>query len=498
MNFELNPFEIKTEINKIFTELRDVKDFENRQDMFKSLDSQNDKSIIVKLLFREVNNSNTYLLKYLLTRYCSKDELTEKLWEIIKNTLSSNQAKIFAVDFLREIDSNWTYEECGQYFSNPDEIIEADTKRILDNAILNPEVQIDFLDFLHSISEKDQIILLESLANDYQNDELANMLIPVFFSMHNNQTGLKALEILGESKSQLALNALTESLEFIDKNLIPAVNRNISVLKISGIREVNTITYYKNILKDSKPYRFCITYPDGHGNQAIIISRKNSSGKIQFVAIVIDDYKGIRDCFGFNEISEFECNAIIDRFYKGERAIEIEAEFLKYIVTKAEKLSVMPYEYACWRSIIADIPSKEPVLNFKLRDITNTELENILKSDFTDYWFLNEHYSDEFEHFLELTKQVEPSEYDKIIDENLEDVFFLEEYKIWTERIYHTAILKYFAGENKDSEILYNIYKNKQLSRELLKNILRKSIYEYYYSKKDINRIKSIENLWVN
>lgn len=498
MNFELNPFEIKTEINKIFIKLKNVKDFGNMQEIFETLDSQNDKKIVVKMLFREISNPNNELVKFLLERYCPKAELTERLWEIIKNNLSSSQAKIFALDFLREIDTNWTYEDCEQYFNNPDEIIDADTKKILNNAILNPEVQVDFLDFLHSISEKDQIILLESLANDYKNDEFANMLIPVYFSMYKCKTGLRALELLGESKSQLALNALTESLEFVDKELLPVVNKNISILKISGIREPNTEYYYKNILKDSKPFRFCITYPDGHGNQAIIISRKNySSGKIQFVAIVIDDYRGIRDCFGFNEISEFECNAIIDRFYRGERAIEIKPEILKSILLKAEKLSVMPYEYACWRNVIGDIEPVNPNIEHVDTKITNRDFEHILQSDFTDYWFLNEKYSDEFEQFTELTKSFDVKEYDRLIDENLEKVFFPSEFKIWSERILNTSILKYFAGDKKESDILYTIYKNKDYKREFLKNILRKSLYEYYYSKNDSERVKSIEEIWV-
>ena len=35
----------------------------------------------------------------------------------------------------------------------------------------------------------------------------------------------------------------------------------------------------------------------------------------------MNDYNGIRDCFGFNDISEFECDKIIERFYKGEKSL---------------------------------------------------------------------------------------------------------------------------------------------------------------------------------
>ena len=102
--------------------------------------------------------------------------------EHYKNNLSTNQAKICALDFLRDIDTNWTYDDFDKYLDNPDEFIDSDTRKILDSAIANPEVQIDFMDFLSSLPDDDKITLLNSLANDYSEDELANMLIPVFLS----------------------------------------------------------------------------------------------------------------------------------------------------------------------------------------------------------------------------------------------------------------------------------------------------------------------------
>ena len=99
-NFELNPFEIKAEITNILTKLSDVKDFENYEIHYRTLDMQTDKHIIVKLLFKEINSyqKNPDLIKFLLIRYCPKQELTERLWNIIKSNLASNNAKIFALD----------------------------------------------------------------------------------------------------------------------------------------------------------------------------------------------------------------------------------------------------------------------------------------------------------------------------------------------------------------------------------------------------------------
>ena len=42
-----------------------------------------------------------------------------------------------------------------------------------------------------------------------------------------------------------------------------------------------------------------------------------------------------------------------------------------------------------------------------------------------------------------------------------------------------------------------NFIKNRKDVREFFKNILRKSIYEFYYSKQDKKRVKAIEKMWV-
>lgn len=498
---ELNPFEIKAEIVNLFEELKGVKNFEDYEVHYRLLDSQSDKKIICKLLFKEINNSDSdkNLLKFLLLRYCTAKELSEKLWSIIKNSMTSNQAKIFALDLLRDIDSNWSYDECEQYLDNPEELVDADTKRILDNAIADPEVQIDFLDFLASLSDDDKITLLKSLGNDYSKDELANMLVPVFMSMSDTEVGKVALDILGNSKSQLAYHALNSSLDFVDEKLVPAVKRNLSILKIAGIREDNSLEFYKKLLKNSKPYKFCITYPDGHGNQAIIVSRTTAGGNMQFVAIVIDDYHGIKDCFGFNNITRFECNTIIERFYRGQRALDIEPAILKSILINAEKLSKhkMPYEYVCWRNLLADIEPKPLKLNYKISQLSQKQFEEILVYDFTDYWFLNSTYSDEFEEFLREIETISCEKYDEFIDQNVEKVFYPEENIIWTNRILNCALLKHLAGEEKAAQNLYSLYNDKKLIRELYKNILRKSVYEYYFAKDDKERVQKIESMWV-
>ena len=349
---QLNPFELKAEITKLLEKLKGINDLENYEIHYRTLDAQSDKKIIVKLLFKEIANlkDDGKIIKFLLKRYADRNELTERLWAMVKSNIASNMSKIFALDLLRDIDSGWSYDTCDAYLDNPEEFVDEDTKKLLATAILNPEVQLDFLDFLNSLTAEDKVILLKSLGQDYEKDELANILIPVFLSQPDSEAGKTAIEILGNSKSQLAYHALNTAMDYVPENIKPIVKKNISTLKLSGIREDNSIEFYKKILENSKPYKCCITYPDGHGNIAVIISRINKSGKVQFVAIVIDDYRGIRDCFGFNEITKFECNTIIERFYREEKEIYLQPEVIKTLLHQAEIIShksnnwLIPYE----------------------------------------------------------------------------------------------------------------------------------------------------------
>jgi len=518
---QLNPFEIKAEITSLINNFKDVNELSKYIDQIQLLDAQNDKKTISKLLFKELYNIKTdeaTILCFLLERYANKEELVKKLWDLLKNNMVANNVKIVAVNFLRGLDSNWELDSGDELLNN--EIIDADTKKLLHNAIINPEIQIDFLDFLTSLSSNDKLTLINSLGADYTEDALANILIPVFLSQPDSEVGVEALKLLGESKSQLAFHALNTSAEFTNEKISQLVKKSLSTLKIAGIREDNSEEFYKKILSDSKPYRFCLTSPDGFGNQALIFSRKTTENKIRFVAIVIDDYHGIRDCFGFYEISQFECDKIIERFYKNEKEINVQPNVLKTILNNAEKISkktannwLLPYEYVCWKNLLADIDfdprDLEEILSSKMskKELTTDDLENILNDDYCEKWFLNAGYSDEFE---DICNSV-PKDFNKLIEENLEKVFYKEEKEIWSKRLLTIAYLKLANNDLKSAEEFYSLYYDNKLLTKMFEHILKRSIYEYYvnlkfntelnngkYSLKELDTIiKQIEDLWV-
>lgn len=131
---------------------------------------------------------------FLLEQFTPKDKLIAGLWELMQNKTMNTDNRIMVLNMLRDLDADWSYEQCEEFLDDADEILDQNTKQLLNSAIINPEVQIDFMDFLASIKTEDKIALISSFENDFDSDALANILIPVAESNPNSpeaQNGYK-------------------------------------------------------------------------------------------------------------------------------------------------------------------------------------------------------------------------------------------------------------------------------------------------------------------
>ena len=173
----------------------------------------------------------------------------------------------------------------------------------------------------------------------------------------------------------------------------------------------------------------------------------------------------------------------------------------------------MQKKYVCWKNLLSDIEydnrSLEEILSEKItkRTTTTSDLETILNDKCCEKWFLNAGYSDEFEDLC-ATSSID---FDNLVDENIDKVFYQSEKTLWSKRLLAVAYLKLEEREYEKAEAFYNLYYDEKLKLEFFKNILKKSIYEYYvslkfntelnngkYSLKELDEIISqIEELWV-
>ena len=496
---QLNKIQLKAEVLTAITRLQTLQDATKVDEILYVLDNQTDKKAVLDTLMRELvktNEQKAYILCFLLHRLCEKDQLENALWNTLKSPTVSDYVKTVVLNILKDLGNKVDYDNLEEYFESPEDVIDADTKQLLHTAIMNPEAQIDFLDFLYSLSDADAKALVQSLADDYTEDALANILIPVFLHDPSSRSAQIALDELGQSKSQLALHALLEAKEYVDEEFLPAIKRNISALKLSGVREDNTLDFYKEVLSESKPYESYSSYPDGHGNQALIFSREREDETIQLVATVVSDKWGIVDCFGFNQITKNDFKRIVERFYGDDLPVFINHTVLKTLLMKAEETvhkhgELMSYEYICWRNLLHDIPTEPVPMQYILEDkfekktLIKKELDKICLAEETQKWFLDTDFSIKFYDFTEkLNNNFKKDNYDidldEAIDEDLHKLIDKNEEKIWEKRIMNVAYLKYLANEKNLAGLFYALYFDEDAKEELFRNIIRKSIYEYY------------------
>ena len=513
---QLNKIQLKAEVLTTITRLQTLQDASQVDELLYVLDNQTDKKAVLDTLMRELvktTEQKAYILCFLLHRLCDKEQLENALWNTLKSPTVSDFVKTVVLNILKDLGNKVDYDNLEEYFESPDDVIDADTKQLLHTAIMNPEAQIDFLDFLYSLHDADKKSLVQSLAEDYTEDALANILIPVFLHDPSSKVGQLALEELGQSKSQLALHALLEAKEYVDEEFLPAIKRYISSLKLAGVREDNTLDFYKEVLSESKPYESYSSYPDGHGNQALIFSREREDETIQIVATVISDKWGIVDCFGFNQISKKEFSRIVERFYGNDLPVFINHTVLKTLLVNAEETvhkhgELMSYEYICWRNLLHDIPTEPVPMQYILEDkfekktLTKKELDKICLAEETQKWFIDTDFSVKFYDFTEkLNNNFKKDNYDidldEAIEEDLSKLIDKDEEKIWSKRIMNVAYLKYLANEKNLAGLFYALYFDEDAKHELFKNIIRKSIYEYYVSIKfKLDETKKTANLF--
>ena len=495
----MNKIQIKAEILTLITKLQTTTAVSD--EMFAALDNEPDKQAIMDVLLKELSRAKeqkAFVICYILTRLFDKETLVENLRLFIRDRKISDYAKMIAFNLLRDLGSQVQYDEVNGYFTEFDQIIEEETKEMLNSALMNPEAQIDFIDFLVALNPEDQLVLVRALNEDYTEDALANILIPVF--MYNPRTELakEVITLLGNSKSQLAFHAFEEAKDFVGEDLIPLLNKGLSALKLSGVRVDNAIDFYKSILTSSKPYKSYISYPDGHGNQAIVFTRIRDDKTIQFVAMVTNDMFGILDCFGFNEITEADLNKILSKFYGQKGGIEIPHGVAKYLIDRAEKLArynkdMLPYEYVCWKNTLLDIEPIKPECKSESIDLSQGDIDELCVSDYTQTWFYDTNTSEEFEKIINKLNSIYKSndykaDLDKFISDNYSVIYTPEETELWNNRFYIMAYLLELKGDRTLAQKFYSLRNN----YSFLTNILRKSIYEYYVLQR--YHLKNISN----
>lgn len=384
-NRELTKLQVRAEVLAVIQQLSTLEDTsrESQLKQIKRLKSISNVDYILECLLRELPRASydhRQLISQMLLEFGTLDKLEKPLWGLIKDPGVTDELKDTANVILRNLGDPSDPDLYLSYLENPQALIEKETERMLKMTSINPEAQIDFLDFFFSLPPIEQVNLINSLKDDYQGEYLSCIFIPALEAKPQEDVYNLLVEALGNTRSKLALDYLENIYTFTNnEQRKKIIKKSINLLKLSGIKLIDEKCSTAKMLKNSTVYKCFASPVDGIGNQGIIISRLQENKDITLFSIVINDMQGIMDCFGFSQITHTDFDRIIQKFQEGTTRVNISAEYCKYQLAISERLNrilnmPIPYEYSAWKVLAADIGDFTEDLDALVTDLKDDSL----------------------------------------------------------------------------------------------------------------------------
>lgn len=503
---ELSKLQIRAKVLSVISRIKTLQEYnENKlKEFYSELEKISDRHAFFDIVLKEyikMDENEFIFTGCLIKDLVDIEYIQAKVFELLKSSLYSDEAKYKLVQLLRISNCDFDYNEIPEYFENPSDVVDSDTKKLLQKAVFNPESMLDFLDFVSAVGDSDRNILIKSLQDDYQGDMLANIVYPILYSNFDDKFKLKAIDILIEAKSSLAIapfNYLIETSS--NREIINACSLGLKKLRLAGASEQKAQEYFKSIIKDTVPFSFYTTLPDGNGNQAFIISRRNhNADSFMLSAVVINDLYGIIDCFGFYNISEKELLKIIEKFYKTQGQYKVCPSYVKTRIEEAFKVSVknkknLPYEFICWDALLKDIsPFYSGVLTEIEKEIepiplTKEELLLLLTKNYSFRWYIKPSENHVLENILNNILNADKLNINQInsLLLNKENcVFDAATLNAWKQRIIQCVYLLYVNSKQNDARAFYSLLNDEKNMHIFKMVILQRSVFNYFFSVKE-------------
>lgn len=501
----LNKLQIRAKMLPVLSELKsDVRlsyeVFIKKTQEFHEID---DHKTMFEILCKEMSKQNedkyTDILRAVCIEFIPREQFEEMAMNVLESPNEPDILKYQLIQIFKTIGKDIDYETFFEYLNDAEAIINYDTEKLLEHAVVNPETQIDFLDFLAALQTEDKGLLINSLAEDYTGNNLANILSPILYADYPESVLFKTIEILGETKSPLAIDAL-EFLHLITDNdeIRTACKKSLNMLKLAGATKQAADIFYKKVMSESTPYKCYTGVPDGHYNQGFIFSRKRKDGSLMMFSLVVSKLYGIVDSFGFFNLSEQEFERIVLRFSKDEIRFEVSPKYCKTLLNNALDLTktrreTMKYEFICWSMLMCDIdPLEKNELDWVHEHVSpiqlNKKIVNLLYStNYIDKWFFTPKDNDEFKELIDdfINQENLTFEYvEEAIKNSFDKIWNEETCSLLLQNIITTCYLFAYTDFTDYAKILYSVLYNDELKREMKEEMIKKSVYEYLFNQK--------------
>ncbi|MBR6164066.1 hypothetical protein IKQ26_09315 [bacterium] len=499
---EYNKLQIRAKALSVISELQYMQPAEKCvvKKLIDELKDISDKKTLCEIMINEMikyEEPFSLLVGTVISEVADNDTIVDIVSIMLQSQKYNDTEKYRAVQLLRGISSELSYESIIENFDNPTEILNSDTAKMLKKALNNPEAQIDFMDFISAISDKDKGLLLNSFSEDFDGDSLANILAPIAYSNFSEDIIYSALGLMGDSKSSFALSPLKHIVETSeDKDLVQIAKKGLAKLKLAGATEEKAHELHLKSLSKSTPDKCYASIPDGRGNQGLIFTRLKNSGNYEFASFVINNREGIIDSFGFYNVAITEISRIVQRFFCGEQEIQVSPGCLKSLLNSAvekteKRKAVFPYEFIAWNRRTLDIlPLKTTIKEFVEKNIKPQKLSpeeglEVLADRTFRTWFFTTSDNNIFNELCNtcftnenVTLEIIEEEMNRVFDK----IWTEEEKELWREKIILTSYLLFTNGREEVAQRLLGIIQDDEVFRNIQYSILKRSLHNHIFS----------------
>lgn len=453
-----------------------------------------DFEFISKLLIKEADEKNpkpATAFLYIAERLIPDNFLNFVLDELNSKKVS-DEKKMFLMNIMVGFGVNFQPEEIDSYLNNPSDAIDKETKRFMESAKVDPEALIDFLDFYFSSKNEEKSSLLNSVISDFEGDGLVNIVSTLMISSDDQETILYCLSVIEKSNSPLLIRPLKYLTLNKDEKIAQKASKILRKLLMKGLSNKKIKEFYQDLMKKFEPPVVRMSYPDGNSNFSMVISRKTKDDTYFLFFIAINLELGPFSCFGFSKITKFDHDSILNRFFNNSDQIYIDPYYAKTILSEYTMKRIIlnktiPYEYFAWEKIIDDILPKdiktEEIYKEGLvkRELDISAINALNDSPYIENWFFRPSKNNKV--FFNLISKVE-----KIKKENFSEIDVLIEKTLSNSEI-KTSIKKrllflaFCLKQNKElnkADAFYSLIYNKKELSDFIRNILKRSIYEYF------------------
>ncbi len=507
-------------VNSVSKNLRQIKDA--------------DFEFISRLLIKEANPDNQKFATALL--FIAESLSPETFLTLALNELNSQNVqdskKIFLMNILSSFGVAFQPEDISLYLKNPDDAINCETSRFLEVAQIDPEAQIDFLDFYFASPIEDKKGLVESVCADFDGDRLVNILSPLALSAYEPEIVDYCLDIIEKTKSILSYKPYFYLSHSKNEKIKKRCVKNLRKLSLSGIyTKEKSLEYYKDLLSDFEEPIVRMSLPDGNSNFSAVVSRKTKDNAYYLFFIAVNIRLGPFSCFGFSSLTKQDHDSVLNRFVNETSQIKIPNGIFKRIldelaVKRIEANKTVPYEYYCWERILDDIEIREgdifDILHNGLSCVSKEDLikkeEFIISSPFVQNWFFR--YSKNnpsFSNFLDKVMELQNDNFSLIDTYLVECSKSVEIIDMIKTRISYLAFCLKTAKMDESANIYYSLLFDEEEFSKFLIHILKRSLYEHLLylnlpekkselfnglslktnSKQILSLLKYVENNWV-